>query len=244
VTTARRHVLVSGGSRGLGQATVSALLAQGYAVSTFSRTKTAFVDEMLATHPAAFSFYEADIQDAGSLKELVQRASAQLGPVYGLVNNAGIAADGVLATMSPGDIGRVVSVNLEGTLLLTREVVRRMLTRSEGRILNVSSVIGTRGFSGLATYAATKAALDGMTRALARELGPRQITVNSIAPGYLDTEMTGGLDEEQRRQVVRRTPLGRLGGPQDVTGLTLFLLSDQARFITGQVIVVDGGLSC
>ena len=228
----------------MGQAFVAALLAQGYAVSTFSRNKTAFVDQTLATHPEAFSFHEADIQDAGSLKELVQRASARLGPVYGLLNNAGIAADGVLATMSPGDIGRVVSVNLEGTLLLTREVVRRMLTRSEGRILNVSSVIGTRGFSGLAAYAATKAGLDGMTRALARELGPRQITVNSIAPGYLDTEMTGGLDEEQRGQVVRRTPLGRLGGPQDVTGLASFLLSDEARFITGQVIVVDGGLSC
>jgi 3-oxoacyl-[acyl-carrier protein] reductase len=167
-----------------------------------------------------------------------------VGPIQALVNNAGIARDGVLATMRPVDIDAVLDVNLRGTLHLTRLVARPMLTRGTGSILNISSIIGLRGYSGLAVYSATKGGLDAMTRALARELGPRNIRVNSIAPGYLETEMSSTLGAEQRDQIVRRTPLCRLGRPDDVVGAVLFLLSPASAFITGQTFVIDGGVTC
>ena len=142
-------------------------------------------------------------------------------------------------------IDQLVQINLSGTLKLSRQVIRSMLLApGPGVILNISSIIGLRGYRGLAAYAATKAGMDGITRALARELGSRKIRVNSIAPGYLTTEMTGELDEEQRQQIVRRTPLGRLGTPEDVLGSVRFLLSDAAEFITGQTLVIDGGITC
>jgi 3-oxoacyl-[acyl-carrier protein] reductase len=141
------------------------------------------------------------------------------------------------------DVDTVIDLNLKASIEMTRLVVRRMLPRGAGRIVNVSSVIGLRGYRGLAVYAATKAGLDAMTRALARELGSRGITVNSVAPGYLRTEMSHGLDEAQLGQIERRTPLGRLGNPEDVAGAVQFLVSPEAAFITGHVLVVDGGLT-
>jgi 3-oxoacyl-[acyl-carrier protein] reductase len=241
-TTAPRHVLISGGSRGLGESLVTGLLDAGYRVSSFSRRKTEFTEQNAAN--ANFFFETADIADAKSLDGCLRAAESKLGPFYGLINCAGIAADGVLATMPEQQLESVVSVNLTGALRLTRRVLRRMLLNSTGGvIINVSSIIGLRGYSGLAAYAATKAGMDAMTRSLARELGHRQIRVNSIAPGYLETEMTHGLSEEQKDQIVRRTPLGRLGRPADVVGPVRFLLSDAAAFITGQVLVVDGGIT-
>jgi 3-oxoacyl-[acyl-carrier protein] reductase len=241
-TTAARHVLISGGSRGLGESLVTGLLDAGYRVSSFSRRKTEFTEQNAAN--ANFFFETADIADAKSLDGCLRAAESKLGPFYGLINCAGIAADGVLATMPEQQLESVVSVNLTGALRLTRRVLRRMLLNSTGGvIINVSSIIGLRGYSGLAAYAATKAGMDAMTRSLARELGHRQIRVNSIAPGYLETEMTHGLSAEQKDQIVRRTPLGRLGRPADVVGPVRFLLSDAGAFITGQVLVVDGGIT-
>jgi 3-oxoacyl-[acyl-carrier protein] reductase len=241
-TTTTRHVLISGGSRGLGECLVTALLDAGYRVSTFSRRKTEFTEQNSANPD--FFFETADIADPKSLDSCLRAAELKLGPFYGLINCAGIAADGVLATMPEQQLESVVSVNLTGALRLTRRVLRRMLLSSTGGvIINVSSIIGLRGYSGLAAYAATKAGMDAMTRSLARELGHRQIRVNSIAPGYLETEMTHGLSAEQKDQIVRRTPLGRLGRPPDVVGPVRFLLSDAAAFITGQVLVVDGGIT-
>ena len=241
-TTAPRHVLISGGSRGLGKNLVTGLLDAGYRVSAFSRRQTEFTEQNAAN--ANFFFETADVSDARSLDGYLRAAESKLGPFYGLINCAGIAADGVLATMPEQQLESVVSVNLTGALRLTRRVLRRMLLNSTGGvIINVSSIIGLRGYSGLAAYAATKAGMDAMTRSLARELGHRQIRVNSIAPGYLETEMTHGLSEEQKDQIVRRTPLGRLGRPADVVGPVRFLLSDAAAFITGQVLVVDGGIT-
>jgi 3-oxoacyl-[acyl-carrier protein] reductase len=240
--TAARHVLISGGSRGLGECLATGLLDAGYRVSTFSRRKTEFTEQNAAN--PSFFFETADIADAKSLDGCLRAAESKLGPFYGLINCAGIAADGVLATMPEQQLESVVSVNLTGALRLTRRVLRRMLLNSTGGvIINVSSIIGLRGYSGLAAYAATKAGMDAMTRSLARELGHRQIRVNSIAPGYLETEMTHGLSAEQKDQIVRRTPLGRLGRPADVVGPVRFLLSDAAAFITGQVLVVDGGIT-
>ena len=160
-----------------------------------------------------------------------------------LVNNAGIAHDGVLALTSDDSIAQMLDINLKAALVLARESVRPMLVQGSGNIINISSIIAQRGFTGLSAYAATKAGMIGMTRSLAREVGPRNIRVNAIAPGYLETEMSEGLSDTQRQQILRRTPLGRLGTGDDIAPVVAFLLSDASRYITGQVITVDGGAS-
>lgn len=238
-----RHIVVSGGSRGLGKELVHGLLNGGYRVSTFSRQATEFTRSLENT--AGFFFQPADVSDAASVEAFVKSAEAKLGPPYGLINCAGIALEGLLATMADEAIENVLSVNLKGTLQLTKIIARRLLVlRQGGVVVNISSIIGLRGYSGLSAYAATKAGMDAITRSLARELGGRGIRVNSVAPGYLSTEMTHGLGENQIQQIVRRTPLGRLGEVGDVVGPVLFLLSQEARFITGQILVVDGGITC
>ncbi len=237
-----RHVIVSGGSRGLGQALVADLLAHGFRVSAFARKPTDFTRTQAAN--ADFFFFEADVTDRDKLSEFVAAAEQRFGIPFGLVNCAGIAVDGVLASMPEDRIEQVIAINLAGALHLTRRVVRRMLlSKAGGSIVNISSIIGLRGYAGLSAYAATKGGMDAMTRALSRELGDRRIRVNSVAPGYLETEMTHGLDNHQRGQIVRRTPLGRLGTPLDVAGPVRFLLSDDSAFVTGQVLVVDGGIT-
>ncbi len=199
---------------------------------------------MRSEHPDRLTYLSGDMADSPSLARVVAAVEKEAGPIDTLINNAGIAYDGVLAGMPPEQIERLVQVNLTGSLLLTRLVVRRMLLRNSGNIVNISSIIGIRGYSGLAAYSATKGGLDAMTRALARELGSRNIRVNAIAPGYLETEMTHGLSDFQRDQVVRRTPLGRLGVPADVVGVVQFLLSPASAYMTGQTLVVDGGVTC
>ena len=240
----RPVVLLSGGSRGLGLVILEGLLGEGYRVGTFSRTASPRVEELQRTHAEQFRYFPGDMGPPDSLESVVKMTETEIGPIEALINNAGIALDGVLATMPPSDMEKLIRINLLGTLLLSRHVSRQMLVRSRGIIVNISSIVGLRGYSGLSAYAATKAGLDGMTRALAREVGPRNIRVNSIAPGYLETEMTGELGKDQRGQIIRRTPLGRLGRPEDVVGAVLFLLSPSSSFITGQTIVVDGGITC
>lgn len=160
-----------------------------------------------------------------------------------LINNAAIASDGLLATQSELSIREVIDVNLTGTLLLTKKWVRARLTKQKsGCIVNISSIIGMRGYAGLAAYSATKAGLDGITRALARELGPKRFRVNSVLPGYVETDMSRILTVPQRDQIIRRTPLGRLATASDISSVVAFLVSPAAGFITGQCITVDGGI--
>jgi len=235
-----RHAIVSGGSRGLGRAIVTGLLEMGYCVSTFSRTPSAFVLEK--AREGRFFFTPADLADPTSIAAFVRAAEQRFGAPYALINCAAIAAYGLLAIAPENSIGQLLAVNAEGTLRLTRRVVRRMLAaKAGGVILNVSSISSFRGFKGLSAYAFTKGGLDAFTRALARELGSERIRVNSIAPGYYDTEMSHSLNTAQKDQILRRTPLGRLGRPEDVVGAVVFFLSDEASFITGQVLAIDGG---
>jgi 3-oxoacyl-[acyl-carrier protein] reductase len=160
------------------------------------------------------------------------------------VNNAGIAREGILATAPVQDISDTVDINLTAAIFLSQACSRVMLRQASGCIVNVSSVNAIRGHSGVSVYSATKAALDGLTRSLARELGPRNIRVNSVAPGYFESRMVEGLSQSDRERIARRTPLGRLARVEDIANAVHFLVSDQAAFITGQTLAVDGGLTC
>lgn len=245
----RRHILVTGGSRGLGATIITGLLQDGYRVSTCSRSKTANIEE-LSAHPAyaeRFFWHDCEIGEAEQVDRFVRAAVAWAGAdgLYGLINNAGIAKAGILASFPNVDSEKILRVNLLGAIQVARATADHLVRQAKGgRIINVSSIIGTRGYNGLAAYSASKAGMDGLTRALARELGRRQVTVNSIAPGYVKTEMSATLSPGQVAQIVGRTPLGRLASAEDVLAVVRFLLSDGAAMVTGQTILVDGGVSC
>jgi 3-oxoacyl-[acyl-carrier protein] reductase len=240
---------VTGGSRGLGAAIVKALLEAGYRVATCSRSRSEFLDALERTQPRsdAVLWRSCTIGEADEVEQFVRSAAEWAGDdgLYGLVNNAGIALAGILATAPVVAIERILRVNLLGAMQMARAVCQHFLrTSGGGRVINISSIVGTRGYNGQAAYSASKAGLDGFTRALAREVGRRNITVNSVAPGYIPTAMSTTFTDTQLNQIVARTPLGRLGTVEDVLGLVKFLLSEEGGFITGQTIQVDGGLSC
>ncbi len=238
------HIIVSGGARGLGLGIVSSLLRHGYRVSSFSRGRTEEMDLLSVQYEGRFYFEPLDITQTEALKNFVKKAVQCNGTLYGVVNNAAVVQEGILATLPEVEVGKMIAVNLEGAIRLTRLCMGRMLMSAKGRVVNISSIIGTRGYNGLTVYSATKAGLDGFTRSLAREVGRKNITVNAIAPGYMKTEMSSSLNDKQLQQIIRRTPMHRLADLEDVLPLLRFLLSDDACFITGQTILVDGGISC
>ena len=185
-------------------------------------------------------FEHLDMADLEALPSRARELTKRYGPLFGLVNNAGIGLDGVLATMHHREIDLLIRTNLMGPIILTKYVARSMMTRREGRIVNISSIIASTGYHGLSVYAATKAGLEGFTRSLSRELGKLSITVNCVAPGYMETRMTHGLDEASQASVRRRAPLG-LPSPADAAAAVAYLLSPDAARLTGTILTVDGG---
>lgn len=240
-----RNVIVTGGSRGLGLGIARRLNRAGYRVIVVSRSQnsglTAAMEEAEAAASGSFHFVPFDLAELDKIPELVQSVHKTFGPIYGLVNNAGISFDGILALMPVSQIEQLVRVNTISPIVLTKNVVRTMMANGGGRIVNLASVVAFTGYSGLSVYAATKASITGFTRSLAREVGRAGITVNSVAPGFVDTDMTHGLTEEQRQKVERRSALRRLVEIDDVANSVEFLLSDGAKNITGTVITVDAG---
>jgi 3-oxoacyl-[acyl-carrier protein] reductase len=236
-----KTVLLTGPSRGLGLAIARRLTTEGYRVIGVGRKCTPEYDTLIAAPaPGEAHFVVHDLNDLNGIPALVSNITRRHGPLYGLVNNAGIGLDGVLATMHATDISKVLRVNLEAPILMVKYGCRSMLTRSEGRIINISSIIASTGFNGLSVYAASKSGLEGFTRSLSRELGRAKITVNCVAPGYMETEMTAGLNEDKFTSIRRRAPLG-LARADDVAGAVAYLLSRDGERITGSVITVDGG---
>jgi 3-oxoacyl-[acyl-carrier protein] reductase len=235
--------IVSGGSRGLGLALVEMLLARGDTVATFSRSGSPAVEARVAAAAGRLIHERLDAAEPAAVRGFVARVTGRCGRIDHCIANAAVAHEGVLATTSDDAIDALLAANLKGSIVLARECVRQMLVQSGGHpsVTLVSSIVAARGSPGLSVYAATKAGLEGFARSLARELGPRGIRVNCVAPGFLETDLSASLAAGDRDRIARRTALGRLGTPADVVGAVDWLTSPAAAFITGQVITVDGG---
>jgi 3-oxoacyl-[acyl-carrier protein] reductase len=239
------NVVVTGGSRGLGLGTARMLAASGYNVVAVARTKTealtAAMDEVAERGLGGLVFIGHDLSDTASLKSLAKTIRDEVGPVYGLVNNAGLGTSGLLANMSEAQIGQLVTLNLLSPVILTKYLIRPMMSERRGRVINLSSVVAMTGYQGLSVYSATKASLIGFTRSLARELGPLGITVNAVAPGFVDTEMTHTLDDAARQTIIRRSALRRMPDIDDIAHAVDYLMSEKAKNITGTIMTIDAG---
>jgi len=240
-----RNVIVTGGSRGLGLGIARKLIESGFRAIAIARKES---DEFVAarlevekTHPGSLHFVAFDLAQIEAIPDLVNKLRKDFGSIYGLVNNAGMSADGVLAMTSTHLIEQVVRLNTTSPMVLTKYVVRFMMADGGGRIINISSIVASTGYSGLSVYAATKASLIGFTRSLAREVGRAGVNVNAVAPGFVSTEMTQSLTEENRQQIARRSALKRMVEVEDIANAVDFLMGEGSRNITGTVITVDAG---
>jgi 3-oxoacyl-[acyl-carrier protein] reductase len=235
--------MVTGGSRGIGLAIAASLYEHGADVAILDIDKAGAESAAKGLSGKGKTVgLAADVSSAEQIESAVKIAEQELGPLDLLVNNAGLTRDGLLIRMSEADWDLVLDVNLKGPFLMTKLVARGMMKRRSGRIINVASVVGIIGNAGQANYAASKAGLIGLTKALAKEFSSRGVKLNAVAPGFIDTEMTRALPESAREALQKQIPLQRLGSPEDVAGAVLFLASDLADYITGQVLVVDGGM--
>jgi 3-oxoacyl-[acyl-carrier protein] reductase len=237
-----RNVIVTGGSRGLGLGVVRSLAAEGYRAIAIARNRGAeFASLAERSGPGSLHFVPFDLADVEKIPVLIKQLHQDFGPIYGLVNNAALGTDGALAMMHTSQIESLIRLNTLSPIVLTKYVVRHMMADGGGRIVNVASITAFTGYSGLSVYSATKSSMIGFTRSLAREVGRMGVNVNAVAPGFMDTEMTMGMDGERREQLARRSPLRRFPGVEDVADAIGYLLGDKAKNITGTVLTVDAG---
>jgi len=239
-----RNVLVTGGSRGIGLATARRLAVSGYNVITVARRESEVLGTAVREVGADRLHFRAfDLSEIEALPAFAKTLRDEFGAIYGLVNNAGLGTEGLLATMHNSDIEALIRLNVLSPVILTKYIVRQMMADGAGRIVNISSIIASTGYNGLSVYGATKAAAAGFTRSLAREVGKLGITVNAVAPGFIDTELTQTLSDEGRQRIIGRSALRRLPEADDVAAVVEFLLGEGGRNITGAVLTVDAGNS-
>ncbi|GAB3443587.1 SDR family oxidoreductase [Massilia solisilvae] len=236
-----KTVVITGATRGLGLAIARQAIAEGYKVVAVGRSLSPELGATCEQHPEAIHFEPYDFNEVEGIHNFANHVAKTYGRPWGLVNNAAIGTDGVLATLHERDIGQLLRVNVEAPILLTKYLLRPMLMNRAGRIVNISSIIASTGFNGLSVYGATKAALAGFTRSLSREVGKAGITVNTVAPGYMETDMTSALQGEKLESIKRRSPLGHLARAEDVAHAVTYLLSEKAARVTGSTITVDAG---
>jgi len=237
--------IVTGAGRGIGHAIAVRLASEGARVASVSRTEAnaqRTADQINATRANTAKAYAVDVSDHAQVQQVGARILEEFGRVDILVNNAGVTRDGLSMRMSIDDWDTVLNTNLKGAFNFAQAVQRSMIKQRSGRIINISSVIGLIGNAGQANYAASKAGLLGLTKSLAREMASRGITVNALAPGLIETDMTSVLSEEIRKSILSKIPLGSLGQPEDIASAVAFLASPEAKYITGQVLAVDGGM--
>ena len=239
-----RVALVTGGARGIGRAIASRLAADGakVAIVDWADAGADTARELQEATGRKTTFFKADVSKEADARAAVAAVEAALGPIDILVNNAGITRDGLLLVMDESDWDAVLAVNLKGAFLMSKAVLRGMIKRRQGSIVSISSVVGRRGNAGQVNYSAAKAGLIGLTKSLAREVASRNVRVNAVAPGYIETDMTAALDETARNANIGQIPLGRIGTPEGVAEAVAFLAGDSASFVTGAVLAVDGGL--
>jgi 3-oxoacyl-[acyl-carrier protein] reductase len=239
------NVLLTGGSRGIGLAIARRLAAAGYNVIAVARRESdalrETIGDVVKQGSGALHFRPFDLSEVDAIQPFVKSVRDEFGAIYGLINNAGIGTEGLLATMHNTEIEALLRLNVLSPIVLTKYVVRHMMADGAGRIINLSSIIATTGYNGLSVYGATKAAATGFTRSLAREVGKLGITVNAIAPGFIDTELTGSLSDDQRKRIAGRSALRRLPGADDVARMVEYLLGEGGRNLTGTVFTIDAG---
>lgn len=239
-----RVALVSGGSRGLGRILVERLLEDGWQVATFSRSYNDFISDTFESADGRFLWKAADLTNLQQMRGFVRSVKDSFGRIDLLVNNAGILRQELLLTTPPAQIDRLIKANLTAPITLAQSCARTMSSQGSGLIVNVSSINAIRGYRGVSVYSAAKAGMDGLSRSLARELGEMGIRVNSVVPGFFDSDMTTEVTAENRERIERRTPLKRLGAADEIVDTILYLVSPAASFVTGQTLVVDGGITC